>query len=145
MLITGVLAVACAPAAPVSPAATAAPAKPAAAPAASPGASPAASPAASPGAAVAPATAPAAVAQVKPKGSMTMVIESEPATILLKDATTENAYFVLDNVFDKLTAREWSIGRAEDRRRAGRELQPAPDRPEDLALHPAEGPHLHQR
>ena len=59
---------------------------------------------------MAPAPAPAAVAQVKPKGSMTMVIEAEPATILIKDATTENGYFVLGNVFDKLTARDWSSG-----------------------------------
>jgi peptide/nickel transport system substrate-binding protein len=113
VLITSVLVVACAPAAPVSPAATAAsakPAAPAAAPAASPGASPAASPAASPGAAVAPATAAGAVAQVKPKGSMTMVIESDVDTILIKDATTDNSSFVLGNVYDQLTARDWSSG-----------------------------------
>ena len=63
-----------------------------------------------PGAAVAPATAAGAVAQVKPKGSMTMVIEAEPPTILIKDATTDNASFVMGNVFDQLTARDWSTG-----------------------------------
>jgi peptide/nickel transport system substrate-binding protein len=110
VLLTSVLVVACAPAAPVSPAATAAPAAPAAAPAASPGASPAASPAASPGAAVAPATAAGAVAPIKPKGSMTMVIEAEPDSILLKDAVTDNAYFVMGNVYDQLTTRDWSTG-----------------------------------
>jgi peptide/nickel transport system substrate-binding protein len=110
VLITSVLVVACAPAAPVSPAATAAPAKPAAAPAASPGASPAASPAASPGAAVAPATAPAAVARVKPKGSMTMVLESEPDTIQVKDGGGDNGFLVNANLYDRLTARDWSSG-----------------------------------
>jgi peptide/nickel transport system substrate-binding protein len=109
VLITGVLAVACAPAAPVSPAATVAPAKPAAA-AASPGASPAASPVASPGAAVAPATAAGAVAKVQPKGSLTMVIESDGDTIHPKDGTTDNAMFVMGNVYDGLTGRDWSAG-----------------------------------
>jgi ABC-type transport system substrate-binding protein len=106
VLITGVLAVACAPAAPVSPAATAAPAKPAAAPAASPGASPAASP----GAAVAPATAAGAVAQVQPKGAIAIVLESDGDTINPKDGSTDNAYFVMYNVYDHLTTREWSGG-----------------------------------
>ena len=76
---------------------------------------------------------------------MTMVIEAEPDTILMKDATTDNAYFVMGNVFDQLTARDWSSGYSEDRRRAGRELQPEPDRPEDLALQAPAGPHVHQR
>jgi peptide/nickel transport system substrate-binding protein len=39
-----------------------------------------------------------------------MVIEAEPDTILLKDATTDNASFVLGNVYDQLTARDWSTG-----------------------------------
>ena len=108
VLITSVLAVACAPAAPVSPAATAAPAKPAAAPAASPGASPAASPAASPGAAVAPATA--AGPKVQPKGAITMVIDFETDTIQPKDATQDLAMLILGNVYDQLTARDWSSG-----------------------------------
>jgi peptide/nickel transport system substrate-binding protein len=34
-----------------------------------------------------------------------MVIEAEPDTILPKDATTDNGYFVLDNVYDALTER----------------------------------------
>jgi peptide/nickel transport system substrate-binding protein len=59
---------------------------------------------------VAPATAAGAVSQVKPKGSMTMVIEAEPATILLKDATTDNSSFLNGNVYDQLTARDWSSG-----------------------------------
>jgi peptide/nickel transport system substrate-binding protein len=109
VLTTGILAVACAPAAPVSPAATAAPAKPAA-PAAAPSASPGASPAASPGAAVAPAPAAGAVAKVQPKGSITMVIESDGDTIHPKDGTTDNAMFVMGNVYDGLTARDWSTG-----------------------------------
>ena len=78
------LGAACAPTPPAAPAQpTAAPAQPTAAPAAKPTTAPAA--------AVAPATAAGAVAQVKPKGSMTMVIESDADTINLKDATTDNA------------------------------------------------------
>jgi peptide/nickel transport system substrate-binding protein len=109
VLITGVLAVACAPAAPVSPAATVAPAKPAA-PAASPGASPAASPAAAGAPTTAGAPGPAAGPKVQPKGSITMVIETDPDTIMPKDATTDNASFVVGNVYDQLTARDWSSG-----------------------------------
>ena len=37
-----------------------------------------------------------------------MVIETDPDTILPKDATTDNAMFVLGNVYDALTARDWS-------------------------------------
>ena len=90
MLITGILAMACAP---TAPAPTAAPAKPAEA------AKPAA--AAKPAGSGAPAAAGA-------KGSITMVIETDPDTIQLKDATTDNAYFVLGNVYDALTARDWT-------------------------------------
>ena len=103
VLISGLLAGACAPAPVAPPAAPAAPAKPAA-PAASSGAGPVASPAA----AGAPATA--AGAKVQAKGSMAMVIETDPDTILPKDATTDNASFVLGNVYDQLTARDWSSG-----------------------------------
>ena len=39
-----------------------------------------------------------------------MVIEAAPDTIQPKDATTDNAYFVLGNVYDALTARDWSSG-----------------------------------
>jgi peptide/nickel transport system substrate-binding protein len=95
-LLTGILVVACAPAPPVSPAATAAPAKPAA-PAAA-----VAAPAASP--------TTAAGTKVQPQGAMTMVIEAEPDTIQLKDATSDNAMFVNGNVYDGLTARDWSSG-----------------------------------
>ena len=56
------------------------------------------------------AVAPAAGAKVPVKGSITMVIESEPDTIVPKDATTDNAYFVMGNVYDALTARDWSSG-----------------------------------
>jgi peptide/nickel transport system substrate-binding protein len=103
VLITSVLAVACAPAASAP---TGAPAKPA--DAAKP--SEAATPAAPAAPVAAPAASPAAVAQVKPKGSMTMVIEAEPDTILIKDGTTDNASFVNGNVYDQLTARDWSSG-----------------------------------
>ena len=41
---------------------------------------------------------------------MTMVIEAEPDTIQPKDATTDNAFFVMANVYDGLTARDWSSG-----------------------------------
>jgi peptide/nickel transport system substrate-binding protein len=98
VLIAGILAVACAP---TAPAPTAAPAKPAEA------AKPAAT--AKPAEAAKPA-APAAGAKVQPKGSITMVIEAAPDTILPKDATTDNALFVLGNVYDALTARDWSTG-----------------------------------
>jgi peptide/nickel transport system substrate-binding protein len=37
-----------------------------------------------------------------------MVIESEPDTIVPKDATTDNSYFVIANVYDALTSRDWS-------------------------------------
>jgi peptide/nickel transport system substrate-binding protein len=99
VLITSVLAVACAPAASAP---TAAPSKPieAAKPAAP--AAPAAAPAASP--------ATAAGARVQPKGSITIVIEAEPDTIHPKDATTDNAMFMMGNVYDALTARDWSTG-----------------------------------
>jgi peptide/nickel transport system substrate-binding protein len=39
-----------------------------------------------------------------------MVLEAEPDTIQPKDATTDNAFFVLANVYDGLTARDWSSG-----------------------------------
>jgi peptide/nickel transport system substrate-binding protein len=106
VLITSVLAVACAP---TASAPTAAPAKPAEAAKPSEAAKPAA-PAAPAAPVAAPVASPATVAQVKPKGSMTMVIEAEPPTILIKDATTDNASFVMGNVFDQLTARDWSSG-----------------------------------
>jgi peptide/nickel transport system substrate-binding protein len=98
VLISGILAVACAPAASAP---TAAPAKPAEAVKPSEAAKPAA-PAAP---AAAPAASPAAVAQVKPKGSITMVIEAEPDTILPKDGSTDNANFVMYNVYDQLVSR----------------------------------------
>jgi peptide/nickel transport system substrate-binding protein len=98
VLISGILAVACAPAASAP---TAAPAKPAEAVKPSEAAKPAA-PAAP---AAAPAASPAGVAQVKPKGSITMVIEAEPDTILPKDGSTDNANFVMYNVYDQLVSR----------------------------------------
>jgi peptide/nickel transport system substrate-binding protein len=90
------LGAACAPTPPAAPA--------------QPTAAPAAKPTTAPAAAGAPTTAAGAVAQVKPKGSMTMVIEAEPDTILIKDATTDIASWVMGNVYDQLTARDWSSG-----------------------------------
>ena len=51
-----------------------------------------------------------AVARVQPKGSITMVMEAEPDTIQLKDGTTDNAMFVMGNVYNGLIARDWSSG-----------------------------------
>src|SRR4051812_35536308 len=93
------LVLACAPAQPAAPSAPApaAPAAPAAAKPAAPGAAPAASP----------ATAPAAPAAAKPSGpatgSITVVIEAEPNTLLTKDSTTNNGQLVVDNIYDSLT------------------------------------------
>jgi peptide/nickel transport system substrate-binding protein len=103
--------------APAPPAAPAKPAEPAAKPteAAKPADAPKpAAPAATsaPAAAAAPTTAPAAAskpaANVQAKGSITIVLETDPDTILPKDATTDNAMFVLGNIYDALTARDWS-------------------------------------
>src|SRR5262245_60641434 len=99
VLMIGMLTVACAPAAP-APSKSSEAAKPAAP------AAPAAPAPANPAAAAAPVAA--APASVKPKGSMTMVIESDVDTIQIKDGTTDNAMFVLGNVYDQLTARDWS-------------------------------------
>ena len=41
---------------------------------------------------------------------MTMVIESEPPTIQIKDGGGDNGFFVTGNVYDRLTARDWSSG-----------------------------------
>src|SRR5215212_2743529 len=103
VLITSVLVVACAP---TASAPTAAPAKPAEAVKPSEAAKPAA-PAAP---AAAPAANPAAVAQVQPKGAIAIVLESDGDTINPKDGTTDNAYFVMYNVYDHLTTRDWSSG-----------------------------------
>ena len=105
-----------APAAPAKPAESkpaeaAKPVVPAAAPAA-----PAAAPTAAPAAAAKPAEAPkpAQVAPAQtgtgagPKGSITIVNESEPDTIVPKNAGTNISYFVMDNVYDHLTARDVS-------------------------------------
>jgi peptide/nickel transport system substrate-binding protein len=98
------LLLACAPAAP--PAATNAPAPAAPAPAINAPAKPAA-PAAQP--AASPITAPAAAQPAGPaSGQITIVFEGEPPTIVPKDTATNNGYFVLDNVYDHLTAREYS-------------------------------------
>jgi peptide/nickel transport system substrate-binding protein len=97
------LLLACAP--PASPVATNAPAPAPPKPAeASPQAAPAkpaaaAQPDASPAAAPGPAT-----------GQIVIVNESEPATIVPKDATSNLSYFVLDNVYDHLIGRDWSSG-----------------------------------
>jgi peptide/nickel transport system substrate-binding protein len=72
----------------------------------------AAKPAAPGAAAAVPATSPAtaAGAKVQPKGAITMVIESDVDTIQIKDGTTDNVMFVTGNVYDQLTARDWSSG-----------------------------------
>jgi peptide/nickel transport system substrate-binding protein len=117
LLLLGLL-TACAPAAP--PAATTAPAaakpteaaaKPAAttAPAAAP--TTAAAPAAAPAAQSAASPAAAAPAAAKPAAKQIIVVnESEPDTIVTKDASTNISYFVMDNVYDNLTGREFTGG-----------------------------------
>src|SRR4051812_19797936 len=108
------LGAACAPAPPAAPAA-----QPTSAPAVAPptSAPPAAQPttAAKPAADAKPAALAAqptsasaaqpttAAAVAKPKGSITIVIESEPDTILPKDGTTDNARFMMANVYSALT------------------------------------------
>jgi len=111
------LGAACAPTPPAAPAAqpTSAPAAapPTSAPAAAQpttAAKPAAdakpaAPAAQPTSA--PAAAQAAPAAAKPKGSITIVLESEPDTILPKDGTTDNAMFMMANVYSALTYRQF--------------------------------------
>jgi peptide/nickel transport system substrate-binding protein len=92
------LLLACAPAAPV-------PAAPPSAPPSAPAAAPApAAPAANPPAP--PAANPAGPAS----GQITIVYESEPPTIVPKDTASNNGYFVLDNVYDHLVARDYSSG-----------------------------------
>jgi peptide/nickel transport system substrate-binding protein len=98
-----------APAAATAPPATSAAAKPAAqatqpAPAAQP-AAPAAQPAASPAAAT---SQPAAQAAARPSGSIVIVNESEPNTLTPKDVSSYLAYFVMNNIYDHLTARDLS-------------------------------------
>jgi peptide/nickel transport system substrate-binding protein len=109
VLIASILAVACAP---TAPAPTAAPAKPAETTKPAEAAKPAEAPKPAAAATTAPAAAPAkpAAGAVQAKGSITMVIEAEPDTIQPKDATTDNAFFVLANVYDGLTARDWTSG-----------------------------------
>ena len=111
------LGAACAPTPPAAPAAPATSAPAAAQPTSAPAAAqpttaakPAAdakpaAPAAQPTSA--PAAAQAAPAAAKPKGSITIVLESEPDTILPKDGTTDNAMFVMANVYSALTYRQF--------------------------------------
>ena len=108
--VAGLLA-ACAPQAPATPAkpADSTPAKPADSAAPKP-AAPVAT--AAPAAVVKPtdASKPAAATATQAKGSITMVLETDPDTIQPKDGTTDNAMFVLGNVYDGLTGRDWSSG-----------------------------------
>jgi peptide/nickel transport system substrate-binding protein len=69
-------------------------------------------PAAAPAAPAAPAASPAtaAGAKVQPKGAIAIVLESDGDTINPKDGTTDNASFVMQNVYDQLTTRDWSSG-----------------------------------
>jgi peptide/nickel transport system substrate-binding protein len=98
------LALACAPAAP--PAATSAPAPAAAAKPVE--ASPQAAPA-KPAAAAQPAASPV-VAAGPAKGSITIVNESEPNTLVPKDVSSYLAYVVMNNLYDSLTACDLSSG-----------------------------------
>src|SRR5689334_2633751 len=82
-----------APAAPAATSAPAADAKPTA-------------PAAQPTQAAPAQAAPAAAGPAK--GQIVIVNESEPDTIVPKNAATNIAYFVMDNVYDQLTARDVS-------------------------------------
>jgi len=97
--------------APAAPPKAAEPAKPTEAPKPAEAAKPAEAP--KPAAAAAQPTQAAPAAPAKPatagaKGSITIVLETDPDTILPKDATTDNAMFVLGNIYDALTARDWS-------------------------------------
>src|SRR5918993_2377325 len=90
------LLLACAPAAqPAAPSAPA-PAAPAAPKPAAPAAQPAASPAAATGQAATKPSGPAS-------GSITVVLEAEPNTLLTKDSTTNNGQLVNNNIYDSLT------------------------------------------
>ena len=99
------LLLACAPAA--QPAATSAPAPAAAAPAASAAAKPPAGTRSQP-----PAAGAGGQAHGPASGQITIVFESEPPTIIPKDTASDNGYFVLDNVYDHLVARDYSSGSA---------------------------------
>lgn len=121
LLVAGLL-TACGQPAPAAP--TTAPAKPAevakpaeskpadtakpAAPAAT--SAPAAAAPARPAEAAKPAAATAPAGAAAPKGQVVMVVESEPDTIVTKNASTNIGYLVLDNVYDHLTFRDWSSG-----------------------------------
>ena len=107
LIVCGLL-TACGQPAPVAP--TTAPAKPTEAAKTAGAAKPAATTA--PAAAAAPAK-PAEAARpagAAPKGQLVLVLESEPDTIVTKNASTNIGYFVLDNVYDHLTFRDWSSG-----------------------------------
>ena len=88
---------------------------------------------------------PAAAAKVQPKGSITMVIEAEPDTILHQGRHHRQRQFRDGQRLRPVDRPRLVQRHAEDRRRAGRELQPESDRPEDLALQAAPGPQVHQR
>ena len=95
---------------------------------------------------MAPATAAGAVAQVKPKGSMTMVIEAEPRHDSdRRTAAPTTPSFVMGNVYDQLTARDWSSGDPKIVGELAESFEPESDRPEDLALQAPPGPQVHQR
>ena len=96
------LLVACAPAAPPPAPAPPAPAAPATSPAAAPTAT--AAPAAQPAASPATTGSQAAAKPSGPaSGSITIVLEAEPNTIVTKDSTTNNGQIVVDNLYDSLT------------------------------------------
>ena len=66
-----------------------------------------AKPATQPTSAPAAAQPTAAPAAAKPKGSITIVLESDPPTILPKDATSDNVMFMMANVYSALTYRQF--------------------------------------
>jgi peptide/nickel transport system substrate-binding protein len=101
------LGAACAPAPPAAPAAQPTSAPPAAQPTTATKPAADAKPAAQATSAPPAAQPTTAAAVAKPKSSITIVLESEPDTILPKDATTDNAMFVMANVYSALTYRQF--------------------------------------
>ena len=95
------LLLACAPVAP-----PAAPSAAAPAPAGKPAEAPPQAAPAKPAAAAQPVASPAPVTAAGPaKGSITIVNESEPNTLVPKDVSSALAYVVMNNLYESLTAR----------------------------------------
>src|SRR5262249_25275597 len=58
------------------------------------------------------AAQPAAKSAGPASGQITIVFTNEPPTIVPKDTASNNGYFILDNVYDHLTPRDYSSGTA---------------------------------